>query len=276
MNERSPYITHSTIGHGSTIRFDRDRVPEERVEVLRTEDWKRPPQPNPVAPFIQARSMAFRDSLHIELLGHGSNTATVTIATAKDTMTHPYSGPFAIHSTAAISAAVKGAPVSNAVFTRIDDDRTITLESTYANQYAAGGPNALVDGLHGGNDFRTGEWQGFQGQDLVATVDLGAVRTVDRIGIGLLQDQKSWVFLPTEVTVAWSTNKRQWSSSTITHTVDPKAEGGIATELWTEALGKKARYISIVATSFGPCPDWHPGKGGSTWIFADEVLIEVR
>ena len=67
-----------------------------------------------------------------------------------------------------------------------------------------------------------------------------------------------------------------YEGRTITHTVDPKAEGGIATELWTEALGKKARYISIVAKNPGPCPDWHPGKGGSTWIFADEVLIETR
>jgi hypothetical protein len=30
-----------------------------------------------------------------------------------------------------------------------------------------------VDGLRGGHDFRTGEWQGYQGQDVNATVDLG-------------------------------------------------------------------------------------------------------
>jgi hypothetical protein len=227
----------------------------------------------PGAPLIHAASAAFTDVLEISVEGRG----TCTITDASGTRDCPMNAPFTIDATAEVKvnwSEVYG-PVTGR-FTKTDGARTITLESVYTNQYSAGGASALVDGLRGGNDFRTGQWQGYQGQDLVATVDLGAVKTVDRIGLGLLQDQKSWIFLPSEVTVAWSTNKRQWSSRTITHTVDPKAEGGIATELWTEALGKKARYISIVAKTPGPCPDWHPGKGGSTWIFADEVLIETR
>jgi hypothetical protein len=185
--------------------------------------------------------------------------------------------PFTITASGEVQVAWSDvyAPIT-AQFTKMDGSRSINLESTYANQYSAGGDNALIDGLRGGPDFRTGEWQGYEGQDLVAMVDLGEVKKLNRAGLSLLQDQKSWIFLPKEVTISWSTNKRQWSSRTISQEVDLKAEGGFAYELWTEVLGKKARYISIVAKSSGPCPDWHVGKGGKTWIFADEILIDVE
>ncbi len=271
-------IGHHELMTGGERLFAPDRSPRRHFSPTTTMNvldgaYVDPSGLRPGAPLIHAASAAFTDVLEISVEGRG----TCTITDASGTRDCSMNAPFTIDATAEVKvnwSEVYG-PVTGR-FTKTDGARTITLESVYANQYSAGGANALVDGLRGGNDFRTGQWQGYQGQDLVATVDLGAVKTVDRIGLGLLQDQKSWIFLPSEVTVAWSTNKRQWSSRTITHTVDPKAEGGIATELWTEALGKKARYISIVAKNPGPCPDWHPGKGGSTWIFADEVLIETR
>ncbi len=271
-------IGHHELMTGGERLFAPDRSPRRHFSPTTTMNvldgaYVDPSGLRPGAPLIHAASAAFTDVLEISVEGRG----TCTITDASGTRDCPMNAPFTIDATAEVKvnwSEVYG-PVTGR-FTKTDGARTITLESVYTNQYSAGGASALVDGLRGGNDFRTGQWQGYQGQDLVATVDLGAVKTVDRIGLGLLQDQKSWIFLPSEVTVAWSTNKRQWSSRTITHTVDPKAEGGIATELWTEALGKKARYISIVAKNPGPCPDWHPGKGGSTWIFADEVLIETR
>lgn len=264
-------ISHEELIAGGRILFDPDRRPPYQHEAFGTaidsSAWDRWG-----APVIHARSASFTDQLEITVDGRGG----CSITDANGSRFCPDS-PFIIDATSTVEVDWSSAyaPVT-ARFTKIDGSRTITLESTYANQYSAGGDNALIDGLRGGTDFRTGEWQGYEGQDLVAMIDLGQVRTLKRAGLSLLQDQKSWIFLPSEVTIAWSTNKRQWSSRTITHTVDPKAEGGIATELWTEVPGKKARYISIVAKNPGPCPDWHPGKGGSTWIFADEVLIEAR
>lgn len=164
----------------------------------------------------------------------------------------------------------------SAHFTKIEGNYRVKLESTYANQYAAGGDNALIDGVRGGKDFRTGEWQGYRDQDLVLLVDLGRVQRLKRVGLSVLQDQKSWIWLPSEVNFSVSTNQRQWSSATISHDVDRKADGGITRELWRELGGRKARYITITAKNAGVCPDWHPGKGGTTWIFADEVMIEAE
>lgn len=275
-SELPDQLDHWNLIRGGAYHFDEARVPrtnfrprgytvldgayiDERVKSI--------------APVIQANSASFTEENEITVIGQG----TCTVRESSTERSCPMNQPFTISNTCAVEVAwhVQYAPVV-AQFTKIDGSRTIKLESTYANQYSAGGENALIDGLRGGTDFRTGEWQGYEGQDLVAMIDLGDVMRLKRAGLSLLQDQKSWIFLPKEVIISWSTNKRQWSSRTISQELDAKAEGGFTYELWTEVLGKKSRYISIVAKSSGPCPDWHVGKGGKTWIFADEVLIETE
>ncbi|MBL0126875.1 MAG: GH92 family glycosyl hydrolase [Flavobacteriales bacterium] len=226
-------------------------------------------------PFIQASSRTFTDSLQVTIGCLKDRSFTYRVNGMNETAVTNGSVSFFIQETSEVKAWNSKAPVI-AHFSKIDGSRSITLESTYANQYSAGGDRALIDGLRGGEDFRTGEWQGYQGQDVVVMIDLGKMVDLKRVGLSALQDQKSWIWLPSEVTIATSTNQRQWSSTTVTHDVEPKAEGGILRELWTGLLGRKARYIAITAKSAGPCPDWHPGKGGATWIFVDEVLIETE
>lgn len=234
-------------------------------------------------PIIQAASVTFTDSLAVEITSVSGPWNVVSRIAEEDggLVVDGGAGQFVLENSATVGAytmapdGTRGLPVV-ARFTKIEGGRSITLESKYANEYAAGGDNALIDGLRGGKDFRTGEWQGCRDQDLVAMIDLGKTVKLKRAGLSVLQDQKSWIWLPSEVTISWSTNQRQWSSRTISHDLDRKAEGGQLYEIWTEVLDRKARFISIVAKNAGPCPDWHPGKGGTTWIFADEVLIETE
>ncbi len=167
-------------------------------------------------------------------------------------------------------------PMVVAVFNRRDPALKMTLESAYANQYAAGGDQALIDGLRGGRDLHMGEWQGFQGRDVLATVDLGSVKVLKRAGLSMLQDQRSWIWYPAYVDIATSMNGRQWSGIQLDHAIDRRTDGTLIMELWTEALNQQARYIKIMARNAGPCPDWHPSKGGASWIFLDEILIETE
>jgi len=237
------------------------------------------------APIIQAAGQSFMDSLLITV-SSSDDRARIEYRIDEDAP-RTYQAPFWIAQSCSVTATafVHGAqgrknriasvPVT-ARYTKYAGGRSIALESKFANEYTAGGDNALIDGVRGGKDFRTGEWQGYRDQDLVLMIDLGRVQKLKRAGLSVLQDQKSWIWLPSEVTISVSANQRKWSSATLTHDVDRKADGGIARELWRELGGRKARYIAITAKNAGVCPDWHPGKGGTTWIFADEVLIEVE
>ena len=222
------------------------------------------------APVIFAPAASFSDALEVNAKGPG----TCTITDASGTRPCPMNEPFTLTttSTVAVDWSEHYAPVT-AHFTRFDSDLEITLDSEYANQYAAGGDGALIDGIRGGADFRTGAWQGYQGQDVTFTLDLGKVVQLDSVGLGMLQDMMSWIWYPETVQVAWSTNRRQWSSTIVMPNVDRQLEGGMHQDLWTGPIGKKARYITITARNAGPCPDWHLGAGGASWVFLDEVLV---
>lgn len=274
-------LAHADLMQGGELRFTLGPRPggsPGRFIPEFSDDW------TPV-PIIQAAGMSFTDSLLITI-SSSDDRAQIDYRIDEGEV-HRYMAPFWITQSCAVTATalvpgsqglkilIPSKPVA-ARFTKYAGGRTITVESTYANQYAAGGNNALIDGLRGGKDFRTGEWQGYEGQDLLLMIDLGRVQKLKRVGLSVLQDQKSWIWLPSEVTISVSTNQRQWSSATVTHEVDRQAEGAITRELWRDLGGRKARYIAITAKNAGVCPDWHPGKGGTTWIFADEVLIEVE
>ncbi len=273
------HLSHSEILEGGRIHLKQDRSPQRRYKMrdgiprVLQGAYVTGPGVWSGAPVIQAANATFLHDLEANVHGRG----TCTWLTADSTGPCPMNTPFTVSTSGEVQVdwSEVYAPIS-ARFTKIDGSRTITIESTYANQYSAGGDNALIDGLRGGPDFRTGEWQGFEGKDLVTMVDLGEVKTLERAGLSVLQDQKSWIFAPAEITVSWSANQRQWSSITIPGTIDPIADGSLTTEMWADLNGKKARYISVVAKSIGPCPDWHVGKGGKTWIFADEILIDVK
>jgi hypothetical protein len=158
-------------------------------------------------------------------------------------------------------------------FVRIPHERTIALATRFASQYAANGDVTLIDGLHGGSDFRTGDWQGYEGRDLDATVDLGRTQEVRTVSTGFLQDQRSWIFLPVEVTVTVSEDGKEFRPFGAARAdVDEHAKEPVlhAFEVRGEA---RARFVRVVAKNRGACPDWHPGAGHPAWIFADEVEI---
>jgi hypothetical protein len=163
-------------------------------------------------------------------------------------------------------------------YTKIPGNRSIKLNSAYANQYAAGGDHALIDGIRGSDNFRTGSWQGYEGRDIDAVVDLGAVKDIKYVSIGFLQDVNSWIFFPSMVVYYYSLDGKTFTEmeTTVNH-YTKKESAPFTNDLSTTKIGKgKARYIRIVAKNSGVCPSWHPGNGKPSWIFADEIVVEAK
>ena len=73
----------------------------------------------------------------------------------------------------------------------LEDSTLCTLnaesEIANANQYAASGVNTLIDGVRGGGDFRTGDWQGYYGKNLHAVVSFDEARELSSIGISCIR-----------------------------------------------------------------------------------------
>ena len=163
-------------------------------------------------------------------------------------------------------------------FYKIDPNLSITLETEYANQYNAGGNDALIDGIFGTQDFRTGTWQGYWNEDVIVTVDLGSLKDVNMVYVNFLQDQGSWIFYPTEIECLGSKDGVNFvpiDSKRIIDTTVP-FEGSEIKKVFFKQPSKEFRFIKIRAKKLGELPEWHLGypHDGRSWIFVDEISIK--
>jgi len=160
-------------------------------------------------------------------------------------------------------------------FKKIPKNRSIKLATKYGNHYAAGGDKALIDFIRGGRDSRTGSWQGYEGVDINAIIDLGSEIEINKVGIGFLQDENSWIFMPEKIEFFISDDGDDYKSiGIVENTISYKDKGSILKDYEIKFNSKKARYVKVIAKNRGVCPDDHKGAGGKCWIFADEIFIE--
>ena len=89
---------------------------------------------------------------------------------------------------------------------KIDHEWDVEYTYPYSHQYQAAGENTLVDGLTGGAEFRTGDWQGFNDTPFEAKIDLGEELRVESMSLGCIQDIRPWIWLPENVQYFTSTD----------------------------------------------------------------------
>lgn len=151
----------------------------------------------------------------------------------------------------------------------------IELAHSYSERYEAGGELALIDGRKGSENFLDGRWQGYEGQDLVALVDLGEMRTVKKIGLNCLENLNSWIFPPTYVEYQVSNDGITFYPVSQFHMNLPEGQRNPRIHRFEKAFSPvKCRYIKAIARNIGKCPSYHPGAGQKAWLFADEITVE--
>jgi hypothetical protein len=139
----------------------------------------------PNSPVITAPSEGFTGPMAISLSTlRPSDSIFYTVDGSQPTPNSIiYWEPFTIDTTTTLKAitvnGVNKSPVITAHYAWLDPARTITVESKWSTQYAAAGEIALIDGVRGAQDWRTGGWQGYLGEDVVATMDLGSVKVIE-------------------------------------------------------------------------------------------------
>jgi len=226
-------------------------------------------------PFFSASSQTFVDSHTIEL---GTVDGSDIFYSLNNSDYRRYYEPIIINKQSIIYSYakknnVKSKTVSSEYFPR-DDSKKIKILSKYANQYAAAGDKTLIDQLRGGNNYRTGNWQGYR-EDLNVIVDISKVKKINSISLGCHQDVRSWIFYPKQVNY-WSSidGKNYTYQGKVLANFPDNIEGSMQKNFKLNVTNLNARYIKIKAENYGVCPDWHLGAGGKTWIFVDEITIK--
>jgi hypothetical protein len=154
--------------------------------------------------------------------------------------------------------------------------KSISIRNAYAPQYSAGGDRALIDGLTGTTNFRTGLWQGYEGVDMDLVVDLGKSTMVDSVYVNFLYDQNAWIFGPMEVQVYFSDDSSNFTIDKKLGKVLHTSTTGPAGIERVGVSGMPGRYVRVLAFTRGMCPAGHPGAGKPCWLFADEITIKTK
>jgi len=232
------------------------------------------------APFIAKGKIAFKGSTEITL-GNADKEATIFYTLGDEFQL--YNEPFKISEKGILKVYAEKEGLKSKTITtdfyKINPDIKINLKSEYANQYNAGGDDALIDGIVGAEDFRTGTWQGYFDADLVAVVDLGKVDNKEgKITVNFLEDQRYWIFLPIEVDCLVSSDGKNFRSLGKYNDLNTKEKEDVSVQnyVFKYPPSFKVRYIQVIAKKLGILPKWHLGykHDGRSWLFVDEIQIK--
>lgn len=240
-----------------------------------------------VVPVIEAEGKAFKDSMEIKLstpFGGDIYYDFKNKGSFEDVLVNDvanfklYSKPFTIkESSDIVFYTEKDGEKSNIVkssFFKKPNNYTIAIKSVYNKQYHAGGPEGLIDGILGNENWRKGDWQGYQEQDFEAVIDLQKEMPVNAIKGRFLQDSRSWILMPSRVEYYASNDGKNFTLvSTVNNDVQPQDTTTQIKSFDAALKDTKAHYIKVKAYNFGTLPQWHQGAGGEAFIFVDEITI---
>jgi predicted alpha-1,2-mannosidase len=278
------FLTHHDLMAGGQLFFKMGPRPNR--------SWGTGPSDLPVAqiterlivptPVIKAAGKTFKDSIEISFENKPGDVRIhyTTDGSSPDRDAPLFTKPFLINATATVKAigidrSGQSSQIATATFHKIPRNWSIKLISKYSPQYTGGGDLALIDGVRGTTNFSDGAWQGYQGQDLSAVVNLGEAKKISRLGAGFLQDVGSWIWMPRRIDFEASHDGKNFVPLlSLTNDVSEKLYGAIVKEFHRTIQPYEARYVKITVRTFGKLPAWHPGAGGDAWIFVDEIIIE--
>lgn len=278
------YLTHEQVMTGGELVFNMG--PEPNTE------WGIEKMDRPVSaitehlivpvPFFQASAGSFQDSLTVQIRHLEKDAYIFYTNDGQQTEANylPYLDPIRMSETttlrsyATTDAEIRSKLISSS-FYKIDHNWTISLKNSYSTQYTGGGDMALIDGQRGGPNFRTGSWQGYQGVDAEATIDMGDKRKISKVSVSFLQDQRSWIFMPEKVEISVSDDDIHYKpAGIIKNEVPDSIPEAVIKDFILEKLNINGRYLKVKGVNRGICPPWHVGAGDQAWLFVDEIAVE--
>ncbi|KAF0131194.1 MAG: alpha-1 2-mannosidase [Bacteroidetes bacterium] len=277
------FLSHADIMAGGHLHFEMTSIPEKSWGSASGDFFTTSIDHDLIlpVPYISAPSKRIREAIEIKI---ESSTPDCEIfytldGSIPDKESTRYTNAFSLDKTAALKAIAYHnelgySKVVEAEFVKVNSERSVKLFSTYHPNYHGGGDDGLIDGIRGAENWRLGGWQGYQGTDFEAIVDLGKSRKISFISAGFLQDIRSWIWMPKEVAIYVSEDGKTFNPlAVVSHKIPFDKEGLFMQDLGIN-VNTKARFVKVKASNFGTIPAWHMGAGGQAYIFIDEIIIK--
>lgn len=277
-----PFFTHKDLMKGSEIKFLMASTPNknwgnDNDDLLKKKKIKKLPQP-----VLAKGEILFEDETMIKIdpIVKESNVYYTLDGSEPTIESEKYLNPFYIKEKCVLKFksfkdGFKPGSTNQIQFNKIKNNWKIDLRSDYHSSYPGGGESTLIDGIRGGKNFRTGSWQGYEGKDFEAVIDLGEITEINKLGAGFYQDIGVWIFMPKKIKFYTSIDNKNFNeTAVINNDVILNKNGVIIKDLFSKIKSVKARYVKVIVESQKVCPDWHSGSGLNCFIFIDEIIIE--
>jgi alpha-L-fucosidase len=274
----------TTVGYSRFLRFEPVTASKVRIRILQARSTptlafvglhKRLPGLN-----IKPGSGAFLDNLKVAISSDSdSDNLFYTLdGTNPDKNSIKYIGPLLINQSTLIKAvAIDNRGVRSFVRTGnyVKANFSIRFTNPPSPKYPPKNQIILLDGRVSDPDYANGEWLGWEGQDMIADIDLGEMKNFKGVSADFLNSTGSWIFLPREVIFEYSSDGRNF---TFAGRADNDKTWDKFTDVRKEFSVSKtfqARYLRVKAVSPKTCPAGHGGAGNPCWIFIDEISVNV-
>ncbi len=188
----------------------------------------------------------------------------------------PYAGPFPLSETTTIRAGayqnekeiVK--PEVKKVIVHKALGKEVVLGTRPYSSYMADGPQTLVDGQFGGDNWGNGRWLGLLNKNVDAEIHFNSSSSIRSIGYSAIEDQGSGIYFPEQIRVSVSVDGEHYTEIA-TADIDNDAiqySSKTRDSIFTIAFPpQETKYLKVEA-ALPRIPD----KG--MFLFVDEIIVQ--
>lgn len=150
--------------------------------------------------------------------------------------------------------------------------KPISLKNEPNENYRFDGANTLIDGLSGGNNYKTGRWIAFFGENLDATIDLIEAQEISNLQFNCNLTKGDWIFNAKSVRILGSEDGENYEEIHYQEfPIETVREDGVVSYS-VDFEKTSTRFVNVIIEPF-MCPEGHSGYGYPAWIFVDEIKI---
>lgn len=277
------YIEDAAIANGGSLVFEMDDKPNTafataagQMPVAATDDAAFVP-----VPYFENESNKIKDALTVKMNDADKSANIYYNIREKDGAPGKwikYNQPFVLRKPAVVryyaeKNGIKSKEASQQ-FYQVITDRTITILSKVNPMYTAGGPEALIDGIMGTTNWKTGEWQSYYDQDFEAIVTFKQPKKIHYVGAHVLQDVSPWILYPREIDVAVSNDGKSFEPLFTKIKENNTEDKPASVQTMGDEAATTAKYVRIRLKSGGKLPYWHESAGSPSHLFIDEIIIK--
>ena len=148
----------------------------------------------------------------------------------------------------------------------------VRLLTSPAPKYARQ-PDILTNGRSGSSEWNTDEWIGYNGNDIIAEIDMVQSTDISEVSVNANVDTNSHVFDVRKRSVSVSDDNVNWQEVA---SQEYPALAGRTKTINTHTLtfpARKARYVKVNIEPEKDIPYWHNAKGKKGFVFIDEIKV---